>query len=59
MDDKELTTVELIYKYLEEGHIKTVMQAKDMFLKLEKTSLKISYEEGVLNQLYKNYINKY
>ena len=56
MSDKELTTVELLYKYLEEGHIETVIQSKDMFLKLEKTSLNISYEEGVLSQLYKSAI---
>jgi hypothetical protein len=56
MDDKETTAVELIYKHLEQGNIKTVMQLKDMFLKLEKTSLDIAYEEGVLSQLYKSAI---
>ena len=58
MSDKKLTTVELLYKYLEEGNIETVMQAKDMFLKLEKTSLEISYEEGKLSELYKSAILK-
>jgi hypothetical protein len=56
MSDKQTTTVELIYKHLEQGNIETVMQLKDMFLKLEKTSLEISYEEGVLSQLYKSAI---
>jgi hypothetical protein len=55
MSDKQ-TTVELIYKHLEQGEIKTVIELKDMFLKLEKTSLDISYEEGVLSQLYKSTI---
>lgn len=56
MSNKELTTVELLYKYLEKGEIKTVMLAKDMFLNLEKTSLEISYEEGKLSELYKSAI---
>ena len=56
MSDKQTTAVELIYKHLEQGEIKTVIELKDMFLKLEKTSLDIAYEEGVLSQLYKSAI---
>ena len=56
MSDKQTTAVELIYKHLEQVEIKTVIELKDMFLKLEKTSLDIAYEEGVLSQLYKSAI---
>jgi hypothetical protein len=55
-NNNKQTTVELIYKYLEQENIETVMQLKDMFLKLEKTSLDIAYEEGVLSQMYKSSI---
>lgn len=55
-NNNEQTTVELIYKHLEQGEIKTVIELKDMFLKLEKVSLDIAYEEGVLSQLYKSAI---
>jgi hypothetical protein len=56
MSDKQTTTVELIYKHLEQGNIETVMQLKDMFLKLEKTNLDLAYEQGVLSQMYKSAI---
>ena len=48
------TVAEQIYEQLEAGNLEIVLQAKDLFLKLEQTDLRIQYEKGELNGLYKS-----
>ena len=52
--ENEQTVVERIYEQLEAGNLEIVLQTKDLLLKLEQTDLKIQYEKGELNGLYKS-----
>jgi hypothetical protein len=52
MESKQ-TAVERIYEQLEAGNLEIVLQAKDMFLSLEKIDLKLQYEKGALNEIHK------
>ena len=53
METKQ-SAVKRIFEQLEAGNLDIVMQTKDLLLKLEEADLKIAYEKGVIDQLYKS-----
>lgn len=56
--ENQQSAVKRIFEQLEAGNLDIVMETKDLLLKLEETDLKMAYERGVIDQLYKSILTQ-
>lgn len=50
---KEQTVAERIYEQLEAGNLEMVLELKNKFLALEQIDLRMQFEKGALDAMYK------